>query len=500
MKSHPTGTFQHSLSNIFSEYSQKSNSSINITKIRQQLATSYSQQGLFDLNSPADSIEALIELLSIVHKEFQMNVEGLCNGHCPSHQVFGIRIKECLKCKCGAEKTENWDPDAFAHHVYVAELFVDVKLTYEEVKDWRLEDISEHFEKFSVVECEGKLPEILKKDFFTSYGICAGANDDCVWKTSEKTSNLMNIPRTYIIHLIWDYSRPSMMNLLQFLASIPMGFDIASLFKSTNSQFFALHSFVAFGSGHYIAYIKKGSNWFSIDDNYVSLIGNWKDVAIHLLKSRFYPVGLFYTFCDELIKNAVNLEQWMELEYYTISLPQNNEGSPNKKVAESWKCECGHFNILGFESCEKCYMVKQGVSGWVCSFCTYLNEIQETQCTMCLSSKDLIHSRRPPRGNTNTSMKLSVNKIQVPNQKPVSSSCNLCGLDIGTQYSRCPVCLVKSLGPICTCCKTPTTLKYCEDCLQFTEFCAESKEINITVNKKVESVNGSWSAIKKPRY
>ena len=497
MKTHPTSSFQHSLSKIFSEYSQKSNSSIDITKIRQQLATSYSQQGLFDLNSPADSIEALIELLSIVHKEFQQNTEDPCNGHCPSHQVFGIRVEEHLKCECGAEKVQNWDADAFAHHMYVAELFVDVKLTYEEVKNWQLNEISEHFEKFSVVECEGKLPEILKKDCFMSIGLCAGGNDECVWKTSEKKSILKNIPRTYITHLIWDYSRPSMMNLLQFLASIPMGFDITSVFKLMNSQFFALHSFVAFGSGHYIAFIRKGSNWFSLDDNSINLVGGWKDVAIHLLNSRFYPVGLFYTFCDELVKNEVNLEQWMELEYYTVSLPQNNESSPNKKLSESWKCECGHFNTSGFESCEKCYKVKQGVDGWVCSFCTYLNEVQENLCIMCLNSKGFIHTRRPPRGNTNTNIKLSVNKSLVPVQKPVKNFCNLCGLDVGTQYSICPVCLIKSLGQVCKCCNTPTTTSYCEDCLQFTEFCGQCKEININVKKNCTLNDNNWMAIKR---
>lgn len=493
MNNHPPDTLKNMLKEIFSHYKSQKNSIIDITSIREFLAFAYAQQGLFDLNSPADSIEALIEILSIVHKEFESSQANLSRCCCPSHQAFGIQVEETLRCRCGKERIQPWDLESFAHPVYVAELFVEVKLTFQEVSTFKLEEIDEFFERFSVVECERKIIEVLKNNCYCEFEICAGGSDDCVWKTSEKFSKLLNVPRVYAINLIWENSRPSMINHLQQLHSIPIGFNINSIFKNHESQHYSLLSFIVFGSGHYLSFICKNSKWYSIDDKIVKFIGGWKQVTIYLLKSKYYPVGLFYTFCDDLVECEMNLRDWMELEYHIMSIAENSENSPNRKIAESWKCKCGHFNNSGFESCEKCYSVKAGVNGWVCSFCTFLNDSQENSCLMCQNTKDSVQTRRVSKGNFNMNMRISKQKDPVFQKKQLKNDCKLCKKQIDSQYGQCPSCLIRSSGTYCKCCRKTLTTQFCEDCLLITNFCNKCNEI--CIDSKNCLCSGSWQRI-----
>ncbi|OMJ77067.1 hypothetical protein SteCoe_23419 [Stentor coeruleus] len=55
---------------------------------------------------------------------------------------------------------------------------------------------------------------------------------------------------------------------------------------------------------------------------------------------------------------------------------------------KSWKCSCGSENLNDWDICPSCQGLKPGIQGWVCKFCTNINNDSEVRCEACFSYKN----------------------------------------------------------------------------------------------------------------
>lgn len=464
LRSRPNrNTFEYLLKNVFHEYTNTKSASIDISEIRKELALKSAETGQFDLNYPADSMEALLEILKVLHTESFSSTNSevtntQCKPLCSAHQSFALAIEEILTCECGETKRSYWDYCAFAHPFYVAQVFEEAKGQAELLINVQDADLHENFEYSSIAQCEGQLCRYIEKQWKSPINMCPKETSTCSYSVTSRTLRLIDCPEVYIVHLIWENSRPLLLNLLQIYSTIPYSLDLNSIYLSQHSQKYRLQSMILYGSSHYISMLNKGNNWFKIDDESINFIGSWLDVVILITRSRFYPVGLIYEKSDELEFNTIPLIKWVELEKQVLIASEFREIA---KSPSGWQCQCGNFNSNSFEICESCSSLKPGVEGWVCSFCTTLNK---SFCEYCIScTKPHRSGMQTRKASHMMSFNASMRKSSSQNNTP---ACRCCSRRLSSGFYLCFNCYLKSLTSKCQYCDSEASNNFCESCIK----------------------------------
>lgn len=430
-------------------------------------------------------MESLLSMLQLLHMDYfiekNFNTSDLkCKPVCPSHKIFCLVVEETLKCECGVMTRRNWDYSAFAHTFYIAQVFEESKGQPEKLAEVPDELLEDYVEYSSVAACENQLCYYLKMQWQCLISMCPKEAGTCDKNTTSKTLTLLEAPKVYIIHLIWENSRPLLLNLLQAYSTIPYTFNINSIYNSGISMLYSLTSMILFGSSHYISLIRKTNVWFKVDDEHIQVIGKWKDVIRLILNSRFYPVGLFYSQTRNFENNEINLKDWMELEKLVVLQSEVREF----KNQSGWSCSCGNFNNEMFDICEKCQILKPGVIGWVCSFCTTLNT-ENNFCQTCTNpqTSQSLKTSRPTTVNYNKILK-NVNNPAKPleRQKYFGTpglKCKFCERKIKGDLFICFNCYIKNKNNICQICNSKASNEYCDLCIRSNRKCDCGERIHI---------------------
>ena len=443
-------------------------------------------------------MEALLEILHILHVETfpeeNLQITSMaCRPICPAHQAFCLVIEESMECMCGKSNRSYWDYCAFAHPFYVSQIFEEAKGEPEKLVRVPIEEIDENIELSSVAACENRLNEFIRMQWQMTIEMCPMDTSTCMYSRTSRSLTIKHIPQIYIIHLIWENSRPLLINLLQAYSAIPYSLDIKTIYNSDESQFFSLESMILYGSSHYISMIKKENTWFKVDDEAIMYIGTWQDVIIRIIRSRFYPVGLIYARANAFEVNNISLRTWIEFEREILLSSESREVG---KMPSGWQCACGNFNHKMFEVCENCRNLKPGVEGWACSFCTTLNDNASSICASCTKPKFLLETkpmRTQPLVNVNRSIKYSFSPQQtqeikkaradsvnvVTQARPTGRFCSCCSRKLTSEYFTCFECYLKSKENICQYCRFEASNAFCDICIKSNIKCECGKRYQI---------------------
>lgn len=452
---------------------KRSNEPIDISKLRSELAKSYSETGEFEIEYPGDCIEALLALLNALHNSSlpDKTANIPCTPKCPSHEVFELIVEESLVCNCLAEKKSLWDYSTFCHHFYVHEIFEDLENADPfSLLQVRENDTMKCIGASSVMKCESRLQEYIKKQWEkNSFSICP---DECSRPKSQKVLKLLQAPKVFFVNLIWNDFRPYLLKILQVFASIPYCVSMDNIYTATNSTAHVLKSLIFYGSGHYISAIRtnEGKVWYKIDDEMAKKVGeegSWKDLVFDALRNRFYPVGLFYEVSPARDNNDMTALEWIKLERDVLMYLKKNQDIEGEV---DWMCECGSKNNAAWNICGACNKLKPGVKGWVCKNCTLINENQYTFCKSCGEyrvSDDNENKWKCICGNVNRGVnfecKCGRKKVCKICKKEIITRCNDCYLTL--ECSLCKDFIPKKDMVICYMCKRKTT-GYCDTCEQ----------------------------------
>ena len=352
-------------------------------------------------------MESLLAVLKILHSSSFSDENAdfsnqICKPFCLAHNFFNLNIEETIVCECGESQTYSWDFSAFVHTFYMAQIFEDAKGEPEKLANVPDEELEEFIEYSSVASCENRLCDYIKTQLLFPLDMCPGPQK-CQWSRSSKILELKSSPKIFIISLIWENVYPLLINLLQAYSAIPSSINISNIYTTRLSQFYTLTSMILYGCGHYISMIRKAGHWFKVDDEKVLHLGDWKDLVDFVCKSRFYPVGLFYSQSVLYENNEITLKTWIQLE---------------KKI------------IIDSE----------------------FREIIKTH-----SSTKLVE-------NFNQKLKNSVNFSQKPQIS--SKLCRFCNRKISTEYFLCFECYTLGTTETCQFCKIKATKDYCKVCVK----------------------------------
>ena len=494
-------SFHFLLQNIFNEYRNLNTRIIDISEIRNQLAIIYKSSGQFEIAYPGDSMEALLEILKILHLErFPENNSDFSNSECKpicaAHHIFPLVVTDILTCKCGEFIEKSWDYCSYAHSFYVSQIFEEIQGDPEKLLKASQYNFDESIDYSSIASCLNRLCDFIKIQWECPINICPKETSKCKFSDSRRALHLTLFPEVYIINLIWENSRPLLLNLLQAYSSIPYSLDLQNIYLINGSQYYALNSIILYGSSHYVAIIKKNNYWFKVDDESVNFLGTWIDVIITILKSRFYPVGLFYIKSTGFEDNNISLKQWIELEIQIIQISEFREIG---QMPSGWLCECGNFNNKSFDICESCNRLKPGIEGWVCNFCTTLNNTSSTFCITCTKPKGSPmkkSARSPPAMSINSLMKTnslmkSNSSVKNNSQKRSESNifqsiesrnerkCRCCSRILDNSPEICLNCYLRSQSYQCQYCGFKTSSEYCALCVRSTVKCDCGKRYHI---------------------
>lgn len=470
---YPKDSVLYLIHEILTQYLRGTKQAIEISEIRCKLAEIYDSSGLFDLNMPGDATEVFIEILQCFHKEESLLPEG-CQDKCISHSLFAISAKEIYTCKCGKVKVVDWDKDTFAHHVYVSEMFIESNLTREVVQSVNFENIEEYLHLCSVVDCQNRFIEGVRYECTMNIEHCF-VNENCMIKMSEKNTELIKAPENYVFSLIWDNSHPSRIKLLQFLCMIKKSLNLKDIFSCNRNLLYYLFSFIAFGMGHYVAIVYKNRKWYCIDDIKVSIIGNYYDLAVHLLKSRYYPVSLYYS-QEEIFHEELDINEMIKLEYHIAEIDSDPLSSKISNPSENWTCSCKFINSTNPNFCDSCRNLKPGVEGWICGFCTFFNSDNLLlECEICKNNR----SHTPSSNSKNFDRTYSKKSFNSKERGIISKSstsksfkCKLCRTILESKHqNKCANCLIKTNSQNCPLCSKKVTKDYCSNCIYLVSHC-----------------------------
>jgi hypothetical protein len=356
-----------------------------------------------------------------------------CRPKCPAHSTFELVVEETQTCACGAQGVNRWDYSTFWHHLYINEVFEELsESTSEALLVVDESEVETCVELSNVLKTEGRLPEYLRMLWEnTRYPTCP---KDCKNPDSTKHLTLLSTPKVFILSLIWKDFRPKLLKILQVFSSISCSLSQDSVFATKFSSVFTLKAMILYGSGHYICVIRtKEDTWNKIDDEYSKNIASWKELVNDLVKSWFYPVGLFY---EKSLKGRnfdISPQDWISLERKVL----NGQKSPTAKNDESeWTCQCGSQNHSLWKVCKDCSRIREGVKGWSCPSCTFINENSEIYCEACGSIKT---------GQLSECKKCKKLKKTPYDECACSKTCRICG-----GHKNCRICLT---GFECRVCK-----------------------------------------------
>lgn len=315
--------------------------------LRQQLAVN----GIVEMGEKADAVEILNYLLTQIHSSTVAEMCGdptnrACGDFCPAHRSFCLELMEQSVCLCGENsEPKPWDFCSFVYPLHVDEILAQAKKKY---LDW--------------AEGIGKLKECYSGTQVTAQ--CFRIPQKC--RRAEKKFTLLNAPEVLFLGLTaeWDSFSLNCRKVMQISCLFPGVLPITALFPTARSTNYRLRSWIAFGLGHYIAYIRHSSQdvWFKYDDTKTVKMGEYFTCLRDEMDSNFHPVAMFYEKMVEteaVGSNYEEREKWETVETRVQEIEIRNGLANTLRIPVSVKRE------------------------WDCASCTLQNSADRSRCQAC---------------------------------------------------------------------------------------------------------------------
>ena len=457
---------------------------VDITKIRVKLRE-YNQH-TFEIHEQADSMEALQAFFHMLHEKFEQGSPNLSNPcPCIAHTHFGLFKQIQEKCECGVLKET--EEAIFAEHINVTDIFYNTDLKYKTEIILGNESLEELIKK-SALFTQKSLVNLLEKN---KLGQCQAAEcERCGSKTRENQVFLANIPRVYILQLVWAQVSPSLIKILQFLKGLNDTLDLSEIYNTGRSTRHVLKGIIVHLQKHYVYLVKaKNGYWSIINDSFAKILftGQWYDVVDFFLSWRAYPAGLLFEEDDaqQYIPPEMNNELWMNYEkqiYFNEIFPKLKK---TRLEASQWVCfYCSQIWRKHETSCSFCGNAKiTELTPWVCSECEFNNTEENLICDRCskrrfyfaledeyctVTDRCGFKSFISPGVCLECDILDNCEVCELPVFKGQTAMCIECGQKVSSRYCEC------ELFPIICC-------RFCSDKLWI---CPQCKKNNISMTNK----------------
>jgi hypothetical protein len=325
------------------------------TELRSEVAQ-LSSSDLFPLQKAADSMEALLTILTHIHYAF---LDNNCNSNqldneicsCPVHKAVAFTSINKFSCKCG--QTNISQTSTFVLNFSTEQYKGD----YNELKQNLNQDVPytfQHLERF-VSYFKAQLSE--------------SENQTC--DCGEKMrfyQKILTLPKYIIVQLIWRQGFTSPLQNLELLVSLNLSFKMSELYPTATAASFSLSGMIVSQPGHYFYVGRIGETWWEANDSVVKEIGT------------FVSLYSFFNSCSLKIVGLIFHQE--APAYEPIRSPDVISSIEEKmdRLSECLSCKMP----LNDEECDNCGY-KPGLFDleWVCSNCDLLNPSCTLACSRC---------------------------------------------------------------------------------------------------------------------
>lgn len=453
----------------------------------------------FKIEETADSVEALVAILTGLHSVVVRNISERasnlrCSPICPAHSVFGLGVEEHTLCICGEEVIKPWDYSTFMLPIYINEL-TESEGDSSLLHNLSPEELNREKAKSSVLPVVGGLIKYFR-EAFKKKSLCPA--ERCQGSAATTITSVLGNPTVLSLSLVWPERDPSSLKILKSLASLPNTISLASLHGQPSEH--RLVGMILYSGSHYIALSRseQGGHWYRFDDQLVRKLKDDADffaVVIETIQSRCQPVAVFYEqsrlFSEDFKLTDIDwlsMEQWAySLDMYrdSISLPPKCRicnGSHNDKSSclRSWTCICSAVNKEAWLDCQKCMKPKPGIEVWTCSKCGKINKGSSKICEDCPRQTKVETARWRCFACAHFSMPNTA-KCCVCNKSRshTSRACVRCSqVFIADSLIFCYNCLTLLSRNAPQCCPKPQTVHLCTECSLEVSPCIRCRRLN----------------------
>jgi len=330
--------------------------------LRQQLAVNR----IVEMHEKADAVEILNYLLTQIHSSTVAEAcadptNEACGDSCPAHRSFRLELMEQSVCLCGENsEPKPWDFCSFVYPLHVDELLAQSKAKFL------------HWE-----ESIGKLQDCYSGTQVTEQ--CFRIPQQC--RRAEKKFSLLNAPEVLFLGLTgqWDSLLLNGRKVMQISSLFPGILPITTLFPQAAKANYRLRSWIAFGLGHYFAYIRHSVQdvWFKFEDEKIKRMGEYYTCLKDEIESNFHPVAMFYEKTVETgqtFSSYAEVEKWETVEERVREIESRNGIATTIRTTPSTKWE------------------------WSCATCTLNNPSESNVCSACSNprpARSLSNSQAP---------------------------------------------------------------------------------------------------------
>lgn len=315
-------------------------------ELRMQLAVNH----IVEMGEKADSAEILNYLLTQIHcstvaETCRDPTNEACGDSCPAHRSFRLELLEQSTCLCGeSSEPKPWDFCSFVYPLHVDEILTQAKQKYLHWEDY-IGKLQECYSGTQVTEKCCRIPQMCRR--------------------SERQYALLNAPEVLFLGITgeWDSFSLHCRKVMEISCIFPGILPITALFPKTKSTNYRLRSWIAFGLGHYVAYIRHSSQdlWFKYNDEKIVRMGEYFTCLRDEMDSNFHPVALFYekiAETGETFSSYNEREKWETVERRVQEIEVRNGLAATivpKPFNKGWNCEfCTCSNLMERNFCEAC--------------------------------------------------------------------------------------------------------------------------------------------------
>ena len=296
-----------------------STKSLDISKLRSELARVFKEKERFQLNAPSDAMEALTDLLNCLHciflndttQTFADDVLSInCKEKCPAHRCFSLSVEETYTCDCGEFSQTSWDNSNYCQYLNIAEVLCqadgDRSTALLSVPNFKLKSFQQ---ETNAVGLKSKMIQILKIKLANAEADFCSNN--CDLAKSKITFRLEKPPRYYLLNTIWDSEDYGHLDSYLATISISICINLNDVYGRSKDLDYNIKGIMFYGREHYEYACRYGLEWTF---NGLGPGCGWYELLREITIMKYRPICILYESSNKTFSLDIEDVQLKKLE------------------------------------------------------------------------------------------------------------------------------------------------------------------------------------------